>query len=113
MQITIGSTSVSIYFLIKSIGNAPFSSLSHNSPSLKASYVRERGAAVVIPMIALPSPIAIYSSGQFGQVHSGHMRGMYRLDVPDAAFVSGVRQVVVEMTGSEDMQPVAETIQLV
>lgn len=113
MQIPHGSTGVSIYFLIKSIHNAPFTSLAHNSPSIKAAYVREQGAAVVISLVALPSATAAHSPGQFGQVHSGNMKGMYRLDVPDAAFATGTpRHVVVEITGSEDVQPVAETVQL-
>jgi hypothetical protein len=59
------------------------------------SYVRTRSARTAITMATLASASAAFSSGGFILVDDTNQPGVYRLDVPDAAFATGVEEVVV------------------
>ena len=59
------------------------------------SYVRTRSARSAITMATLASASAAWSSGGFILVDDTNQPGVYRLDVPDAAFATGVEEVVV------------------
>lgn len=60
-----------------------------------ASYVRQGAARVAITPITLASPSAAHADGGFIEVDATNTPGLYRFDPPDAAFASGVSQVVV------------------
>lgn len=59
------------------------------------SYVRTRSARVAITMATLASASAAFSSGGFILIDDTNQPGVYRVDIPDAAFVTGVDEVVV------------------
>lgn len=59
------------------------------------SYWRQGGVRVSITMATLGSVNAAYSSGGFVEVDGTNQPGVYRFDVPDAAFASGADWVVV------------------
>jgi hypothetical protein len=59
------------------------------------SYVRTRSARVAITMATLASASTAYSSGGFILIDDTNQPGVYRLDVPDAAILTGAEAVVV------------------
>lgn len=60
-----------------------------------ASYVRTRSARVAITPATLASASAAWSSGGFILVDDTNQPGVYRFDVPDAAFATGADEVIV------------------
>jgi hypothetical protein len=79
---------------------------------ITASYRRTRAARVAITAATLASATAAWSSGGWVEVDSTNEPGLYRFDVPDAAYASGVDTVVVtvKVTGA---LPVSKEILLV
>lgn len=59
------------------------------------SYVRTRSARVAITIATLASASASFSSGGFILIDDTNQPGVYRVDVPDAAFATGAQSVVV------------------
>jgi len=89
-----GSTSHSFYFvLVDSTTGLPKTGVVYTD--VTGSYVRSRAARSAIPMVTLASASASFSSGGFILVDDTNQPGVYRLDVPDAAFATGVEEVVV------------------
>lgn len=85
-----GSTSRSVRLsIIDATTGVPVTSAVYNSAGIDLWYRREASALVSITEATLASPSTAYSSGGF--VHIGH--GVYRLDLPDAAFASGANYV--------------------
>lgn len=62
-----------------------------------ASYWRQGGTRTAITTATLSGPSASYSSGGFVEVDSTNMPGVYRLDVPDAAFATGADWVAISV----------------
>lgn len=83
-----------------------------NTASLVAYYVRPLGSATAITL-ATQTVTGAFSSGGFVEVDSTNMPGVYRLDVPNAAFATGVDKVVVMLKGAANMAPVLLEYQLV
>jgi len=102
MIITAGRTSVSIfvYFVDDDSGTSPgepttallFSDIETGG---SASTVRQGAARADFTLVTLASASASYTEGGFILVDDTNMPGVYRLDVPDAALITGVDQVVV------------------
>lgn len=65
------------------------------SGSVTASYQRQGAAVTTFAASALASATAAWSAGGWFELSSANQPGQYRLDVPDAAFASGVDFVVV------------------
>lgn len=111
-----GATSQSIYFDIldntSSTGGRK-TGLAYNTSSLLAYYVRNGASPVAITLATLAAANSNWSSGGFKEVDSTNMPGIYRLDVPDAAFVSGVDSVVITLQGAAGMAQVSMAVQLV
>lgn len=105
--VTKGATSQSFDVWIRdsssSVG-AGLTGLVFNSGSLVASYKRTAAARVAITL-ATQTVTGAFSSGGFVEVDATNMPGLYRLDVPDAAFASGVAGVVVMLKGAANMEP--------
>ena len=96
-----GSADISVYVVIrKSADNTERTGLLYNSSGLKATYVRDGSAAQAITLAILASADAAHSDGGFIEVHSTNAPGLYRLDVPDAAFASGADWVTVAVGGT-------------
>ena len=96
-----GSQNISVYLVIrKSADNTERTGLLYNSSGLKATYVRDGSAAQAITLATLASASAAHSDGGFIEVDSTNSPGLYRLDVPDAAFASGADRVTVAVGGT-------------
>ena len=92
MQLPKNSTSVSIFVYIvqdntgESPG-APKTGLAFGDLT-SAYYIRERTVSTPISLVTLAGHAAGYSSGGFVEVDATNAPGLYRLDVPNAAFTS-------------------------
>jgi hypothetical protein len=63
--------------------------------SVTASYWRQGGTRTAITMASLGSVDAAHSDGGWVEVDATNQPGLYRFDVPDAAFATGAEWVVV------------------
>lgn len=89
-----GSTSHSVFVeLVDSTTGLPKTGILFGD--VTGSYTRTRAARTAITMATLASAGAAYSSGGFILVDDTNQPGIYRFDVPDAAFVTGAEEVVV------------------
>jgi hypothetical protein len=90
-----GATSVSTDILIRSkTDNTALTGLVWNTGGNIASY-RRQGAARVAITLATQTVTGAYSSGGFVETDATNQPGLYRLDVPDAAFAAGVDYVTI------------------
>lgn len=101
MIVTAGAVNRSLYFYIQEDAGAanpgePVTGLLFSSLD-SASYARQGAARVAITLATLASASAAHADGGFILVDDTNMPGLYRLDVQDAAFVTGVDQVVVQI----------------
>jgi len=98
MQIGKGTTDVTIYFHLRidSDGKSK-TGLVYNSTGAIASYVRTRGIRTAISLITLAAANSAHSDGGFKEVDGTNAKGLYRLDIPDAAFASGVDEVIIHI----------------
>lgn len=111
-----GATSQSIYFTVldsSSTTGGRLTGLVHNAAGLTAYYTRAGAAAVQITLATLASASAAWSSGGLILVSDANAPGLIRLDVPDAAFASGVDSVVITLKGATNMAQVDIEVQLV
>jgi hypothetical protein len=114
--VTKGATSQSLYFDILDSSSAlggRKAGLVYNSAGLIAYYVRTQGSPVAISLITLAAANSAWASGGFKEVDATNMPGLYRLDVPDAAFATGADSVVITLTGATGMVQVSHLVQLV
>jgi hypothetical protein len=88
VSIPVGSTSQSVEVYIGSTGLTPSTS------GLVCYYSRTRSSAVQINLVSRNISQA-WTEGGFVEVNSTTMPGLYRLDIPDAAFLSGADDVSV------------------
>lgn len=110
-----GATSQSLYVEVlnsSSTTGARLTGLVFNTSSLTAYYVRNQGSATAITLATLAAANSAWSSGGFKEVDATNMPGVYRVDVPDAAFASGADSVVVTLKGATNMVQVSEEVQL-
>lgn len=88
------STSHSPFFeLVDSTTGLPKTGIVYTD--VTGSYCRSRGARVAVTMASLASASAAYSSGGFILVDDTNQPGVYRFDVPNAAFATGAEEVVI------------------
>lgn len=110
-----GATSQTLYFEIldstSSTGGRK-TGLVFNTSLLTAYYVRNGGSAVAITLATLAAANSAWSSGGFKEVDATNMPGIYRVDVPDAAFASGAESVIVTLKGATGMAQVSAEVQL-
>lgn len=84
-----------------------------NTSSLTGYYVRNGGSATAITLATLAAANSAWSSGGFKEVDATNMPGVYRLDVPDAAILTGAESVVFTLRGAATMAQVSLEVQLV
>lgn len=91
---------------IRDTGGALLSNLVFNSPGASCYYVRPRGTPVQIPLVTLASAQAAHADGGFIAIDNAipALRGLYRLDLPDAALAAGESSVVVGIS-FDDTEP--------
>ena len=87
------STSQSIYLMLGSTG------ITYNNVGLLAYYTRDNSEPVAIALVD-QTPGGSWISGGFAEVSSVSTPGLYRLDVPNAAFASGVGKVTLSIRGN-------------
>lgn len=88
-----GSTTQTIFIeLVDATTGLPKTGIVYTD--VTGSYARTRSARVAITMATLASVSAAHASGGFILVDDTNQPGVYRVDVPDAAFASGAAEVV-------------------
>lgn len=108
-QIKKDSTNVSIdIYIIDATDGTPELGVVFNTAGMDLEYRRELGAVVNITEVTLAALTTAWASGGFKEI--GH--GLYRFDVPDAAFATGVETVSIQGTVT-GMIILPQTIQLV
>ena len=98
MRIKKGSTDISVYFHLRdSSDGTSKTGLVYNSAGAVASYVRNRGTRIAITLATLAAADSAHADGGFKEVDGTNTKGLYRLDLPDAALASGVDDVVIHI----------------
>jgi hypothetical protein len=92
ITISPGSTSQSIEIYLGLTG------MTYQTSGLQAYYVRNRSVPVQIALVSQTATGA-WASGGFAEIDSTNMPGIYRLDVPNAAFASGSSDVTIHVRG--------------
>jgi hypothetical protein len=100
-----GSTSQSIELYLGATG------LTASTSGLSARYNRTRTASVSIPLVARTIAQA-WTAGGFAEVDATNMPGVYRLDVPNAAFAAGADDVTVVVRGASGTNGAVLTVTL-
>ncbi len=112
-----GATSQSVYFDVldsTSTTGGRKTGLAFNTSSLVAYYMRSQSTSTAITLATLAAANTAWSSGGFKEVDATNMPGIYRLDVPDAAFATGAGDdVVIVLKGATGMVQASCDVQLV
>jgi hypothetical protein len=99
------STSQSIELYLGATG------LAFNTSGLAAYYVRNQAAPVAITLVTQTATGA-WTSGGFAEISSSLVPGMYRLDVPNAAFAAGASDVTIVVRGASGTNGAVLTVTL-
>jgi hypothetical protein len=100
-----GSTSQSIELYLGATG------LAFNTSGLAAYYVRNQSAPVAITLVTQTATGA-WTSGGFAEIDSSLVPGVYRLDVPNAAFAAGASDVTIVVRGASGTNGAVLTVTL-
>jgi hypothetical protein len=100
-----GSTSQSIELYLGATG------LVFNTANLAAYYVRNQAAPVAITLVT-QTPTGAWTSGGFAEISSSLVPGVYRLDVPNAAFAAGASDVTIVVRGASGTNGAVLTVTL-
>ena len=100
-----GSTSQSIELYLGATG------LTFATSGLSAYYVRNRSAPVAITLVT-QTATGSWASGGFAEISSSLTPGVYRLDVPDAAFAAGSSDVTIVVRGAAGTNGAVLTVTL-
>jgi hypothetical protein len=100
-----GSTSQSIELYLGATG------LTFATSGLAAYYVRNQSAPVAITLVTQTATGA-WTSGGFAEISSSLVPGVYRLDVPDAAFAAGASDVTIVVRGASGTNGAVLTVTL-
>jgi hypothetical protein len=100
-----GSTSQSIELYLGVTG------ITIATSGLQAYYVRNREAPVAITLVT-QTPTGAWSSGGFAEISSSLVPGVYRLDVPNAAFAAGASDVTIVVRGASGTNGAVLTVTL-
>jgi hypothetical protein len=85
--------------------------IAYNASGLTAYYVRPGGSATAITL-ATQTVTGAWSSGGWVEVDATNLPGIYRFDIPNAVFATGVDHAVVMLKGASGMAPVSLEYQL-
>jgi hypothetical protein len=99
------STSQSIELYLGATG------LAFNTSGLAAYYVRNREAPTPITLVT-QTPTGAWASGGFAEISSSLVPGVYRLDVPNAAFSAGASDVTIVVRGASGTNGAVMTVTL-
>jgi hypothetical protein len=99
------STSQSIELYLGATG------LTFSTSGLAAYYVRNQSAPVAITLVT-QTPTGTWASGGFAEISSSLVPGVYRLDVPNAAFAAGASDVTIVVRGASGTNGAVLTVTL-
>jgi hypothetical protein len=99
------STSQSVELFLGATG------LVFNTTGLAAYYVRNQSAPVAITLVT-QTPTGAWTSGGFAEISSSLVPGVYRLDVPNAAFAAGASDVTIVVRGASGTNGAVLTVTL-
>jgi hypothetical protein len=99
------STSQSIELYLGATG------LTFSTTGLAAYYVRNQSAPVAITLVT-QTPTGAWASGGFAEIDSSAVPGVYRLDVPNAAFAAGASDVTIVVRGASGTNGAVLTVTL-
>jgi hypothetical protein len=99
------STSQSIELYLGATG------LTYQTSGLQAYYARNRSTPVQISLVS-QTTTGSWTSGGFAEINSTTMPGIYRLDVPNAAFASGSSDVTINVRGASGTNGAVLTVNL-
>jgi hypothetical protein len=99
------STSQSIELYLGATG------LTFSTSGLAAYYVRNQSAPMAITLVT-QTPTGAWSSGGFAEISSSLVPGVYRLDVPNAAFAAGASDVTIVVRGASGTNGAVLTVTL-
>jgi hypothetical protein len=99
------STSQSVELYLGATG------LAFNTSGLAAYYVRNQSAPVAITLVT-QTPTGTWTSGGFAEIDSSLVPGVYRLDVPNAAFAAGASDVTIVVRGASGTNGAVLTVTL-
>jgi hypothetical protein len=85
--------------------------LTFNTSGLAAYYVRNQSAPVAITLVT-QTPTGTWASGGFAEIDSSLVPGVYRLDVPNAAFAAGASDVTIVVRGASGTNGAVLTVTL-
>ena len=95
MNITKGSTNVSVVIrIVDDTDGTPETAVVYNTTGIDMQYRREGAASTSITEVTLAALTTAHTDGGF--LHIGN--GYYRVDIPDAAFATGVNGVLIHGT---------------
>jgi len=97
--IVAGSGSVTVYVMLRDTSDTT-GKTGLLYTSITSQYVRDRAAAVAITEDTVAIAGA-YTTGGFVEVDATNMPGLYRFDLPDAMFVSGVNGVTLTIKATD------------
>lgn len=118
LSIVAGATSQSVNIFVQdssSTAGAGLSGLAFNTSSLIAYYTfaGANATATAITLATLAAVNSAFSSGGFKEIDATNMKGLYRLDLPNAALATAHGRVVtVQLGGATNMAPVVLEIEL-
>ena len=99
------STSQSIELYLGATG------LTFATSGLAAYYVRNQAAPVAITLVT-QTPTGAWTSGGFAEISSSLVPGVYRLDVPNAAFAANASDVTIVVRGASGTNGAVLTVTL-
>jgi hypothetical protein len=99
------STSQSIELYLGATG------LTYSTSGLAAYYVRNQSAPVAITLVT-QTATGTWASGGFAEISSSLVPGVYRLDVPNAAFAAGASDVTIVVRGASGTNGAVLTVTL-
>jgi hypothetical protein len=99
------STSQSIELYLGATG------LTFATSGLAAYYVRNQSAPVAITLVT-QTATGTWASGGFAEIDSSAVPGVYRLDVPNAAFAAGASDVTIVVRGASGTNGAVMTVKL-
>mgnify|MGYP000855145491 FL=1 len=97
-RITPNSSAKSLVMKIRGTNGKSQKGLVFSSTGATASYTREGAASVSFPLVSLATASSSWVSGGFKELSQALSGGLYRVDVPNAALVSGAQYVLISVS---------------
>lgn len=93
-----GATDQTIYIMLRdSTTGLAKTGLVYNSAGASCYYTRPRTAATQITLATLAAATSAHSDGGFKEVDATNAKGLYRLDLPDAAIAASADYVIISI----------------